>query len=91
MQRRRHVDAFGVIVGADEIDVFRGEIGADALQKIAQVRAGPLTDIVPALDADVADDDLLLRQRVKLLRAPRPLNLRCGRPIPASSSRRRPA
>jgi hypothetical protein len=24
MQRSRHVDAFGEIVGADEVDIFRG-------------------------------------------------------------------
>src|SRR5580704_8906203 len=70
MQRRRHVDAFGVIIVADEIDVFRGEVGADALQEIAQVRAGPLPDVVPAFDADVLDNDLLLRQLIDLLRGP---------------------
>src|SRR5580700_9349771 len=37
MQRRRHVDALGIVVVADEIDIFRGEVGADALQEIAQV------------------------------------------------------
>src|SRR6516162_6765026 len=73
MQRGRHVDAFGVIVGADEVDVFCGQIGADALQKFAQIRAGPLADIVPALNADVADDDLLLQQRIDVLRTPPPL------------------
>src|SRR5262249_25050403 len=57
MQRGRHVDAFGIIVGADEIDIFRGQIGADTLQKVAQIRTGPLADIVPAL--------LLLRQRTR--------------------------
>src|SRR5579862_5155278 len=35
MQRRRHVDALGIVVVADEIDVFRGQVGADALQEIA--------------------------------------------------------
>jgi hypothetical protein len=73
MQRGGHVDAFGEIVGADEIDIFRGQIGADALEKVAQVWAGLLSDIVPALDADVADDNLLLGQRIELLGAPRPL------------------
>src|SRR5580704_2636032 len=71
MQRRRHVDAFGVIVIADEIDVFRGEIGVDALQEIAQVGAGTLPDVIPAFDADVLDDDLLLGQLIDLLRGPR--------------------
>src|SRR6516225_10170440 len=42
MQRGRHVDAFSVIVGAEEIDIFCGQIGADALQKVAQIRTGPL-------------------------------------------------
>src|SRR6516225_8570457 len=73
MQRGRHVDAFGVIVGADEVDIFRGQIGANPMQKVAQIRAGPLADIVPALDADVPYDDLLLRQRIELLRVPGPL------------------
>ena len=82
MQRGRHVDAFGVIVGAEESDVFGGQIGADALEEGAQVRARPLADIIPALDADVADDDLLLGQRIDLLRGPRPLVL----DQPASSS-----
>src|ERR1700720_4218365 len=45
MQRRRHVDALGIVVVADEIDVFRGEVGADALQEIAQVRARPLPNV----------------------------------------------
>jgi hypothetical protein len=40
MQRGRHIDAFGEIVRANKIDVLRGQIGTDALQKIAQVRAG---------------------------------------------------
>ena len=66
MQRRRHVDALGVAVGALERDVFGGEIGADAFEEHAQVRPGPLADVVPALDADVADDHLLLGQLVDL-------------------------
>ena len=70
MQCGRHIDAFGIIVGANEIDIFRRQIGADALQKIAQVRTGPLADIVPALDANVPDDDFLLGKRVEPLRAP---------------------
>jgi hypothetical protein len=73
MQRGRHVDALGIIVGADEIDIFRGQIGADALQEFAQIWPGPLANIIPALDADVPDDDLLLRERIKPLRGPRPL------------------
>ncbi len=68
---RRHVDAFGIVVGADEIDVFGRQVGADAAEKIAQVRTRPLSDIVPALDANMPDDDVLLRQLVNLLRRPR--------------------
>ena len=73
MQRRGHVDAAVVVVGAAEGDVLGGEVGADALQEQAQVHAGPLADVVPALDADVADDDLLLGQVVDLPQRPRPL------------------
>src|ERR1700719_3934347 len=71
MQRRRHVDALGIVVVADEIDVFRGEVGADALQEIAQVRARPLPNVIPSFDADVLDDDVLLGQLIDLLCGPR--------------------
>ena len=70
MQGGRHVDAAGVVVGASERDVFGGEVGADALEELAQIHARPLADVVPALDADVPDDDFLLGQRVDLLRGP---------------------
>ena len=33
MERRRHVEAFSVVIGAFECDVFGSEIGADALEK----------------------------------------------------------
>ena len=91
MQRRRHVDAFGIIVVADEIDVFRRQVGADRVQKSAQIRAGPLADVIPAFDADVADDHFLLGQLVDLLRGPWPLVVDAGRPVPVSRSRRRSA
>src|SRR5262249_52406825 len=63
VQRARHVEALGVVVGALERDVLGGEVGADALEEGAQVHARPLADIVPALDADVAHDPFLLRHR----------------------------
>src|SRR4029077_18595716 len=50
-------------------------VGTNTSQKRTQVRAGPLADIVPALDADVADDQFLLRQSINLLRGPGPLVL----------------
>ncbi len=75
MQCRRHVDAFGEVVVADEVDVFGCEVGTNTGQKRTQVRAGPLADIVPALDTDVADDQLLLRQSINLLRSPEPFVL----------------
>src|SRR5262249_3677797 len=53
MQRARHVDAAVVVVGALECDVACLQVGANALEKLAQVRAGPLPDIVPTLDADM--------------------------------------
>ena len=60
----------GVVVGAFERDVFGRQVGADALKEMPQVHAGPLADIVPALDADVPDDQFLLGQRVDLLGGP---------------------
>ena len=62
MQRGRHVDAFGVVVGAPERDVFGGQVRTDALEKGLQIDARPLADIVPAFDADVPDDQFLLGQ-----------------------------
>src|SRR5580692_7408629 len=71
MERRRHVDAAAVIVGASEGDILRLEVRADPLQEVPQIHAGPLPDIVPALDADMPDDPFLLRQPVELLHGPR--------------------
>src|SRR5262249_12526354 len=73
MEGRRHVDAPVVIVGAAERHVLGGEIGTNAFEELAQVYTRPLTDVIPALDADVADDDLLLRQLVNSPDGPRPL------------------
>jgi hypothetical protein len=56
-----------------EVDVFGGQVGAHPLQEAFQVHARPLADVIPALHADMADDDFLLRQRVELLRGPGPL------------------
>ena len=39
MQRRGHVEAFGVIIGAAEEHIFGAEIGTDALQELTQVHA----------------------------------------------------
>src|ERR1700683_1269355 len=49
MQRGRHIDALGVVVGADEVDIFGGEVGTDTLKKVAQVRSGPLSDVITSL------------------------------------------
>src|SRR6202050_5533209 len=57
VQRGGHVHVIGVVVAADEINVLGCHVGADALEKAAQVHAGPLADIVPALHADVPNDN----------------------------------
>src|SRR5258707_3097191 len=75
MQRRRHVEAFSVVVGAAKSHVLGGSVGADALKESAQVHARPLADVVPSLHADVLDDHFLLGQLVKLFHGPRPLVL----------------
>ena len=71
MQRGGHVERFGVAVGAFETDISGARVGADALEEVRQARPRPLANIVPALDADMADDDFLFRQRVYLRRGPR--------------------
>ena len=50
MQRSRHVDAFGVIVVTDKIDVFCRHIRADAFQKIAQISGRADTRLWTAVD-----------------------------------------
>jgi hypothetical protein len=49
----RHVDAFREIIIANEIDIFCPQVGTDAGEKGPQVRAGPLSDVIPAFHADV--------------------------------------
>jgi hypothetical protein len=50
---------------------LRLEVRADPLEEVPQIHAGPLPDVIPALDADMPDDPFLLRQRVELLHGPR--------------------
>src|ERR1700738_4950636 len=61
MQRGWHVDAFGEIVIANEINIFGRQVGTNASEESTQVRAGPLPDVIPAFHTDVADDQFLLR------------------------------
>jgi hypothetical protein len=58
-----------------KIDIFGRQVGADAGEESAQIRAGPPPDVIPAFHTDVADDLFLLRQLVNLLRGPRALVL----------------
>src|SRR5262245_44842622 len=70
MEGSRHIDRIGIALGALEPDILRPRVGADAAQELAQRRAGPAADRAPALDAHVARDLFLLRQRVELVEAP---------------------
>ena len=70
MERRRHIEAFSVVIGTFECDVFGSEIGADALEKSPEIHARPLADIVPTFDANVPDNKLVLREIIELLGAP---------------------
>ncbi len=70
MQRRRHVDAFVVVVGAFEADVLRTCVRADAPQKIGKRRAAPAADRAPPFHADMPRDLLGMRQRVQLGQGP---------------------
>ena len=65
MQRGGHVDAGVVIVGAFETDIFRREIGADALEKSSERDAAPFADRAPSLNADMAGDLVGLRQLIQ--------------------------
>src|SRR5258706_2201656 len=56
MQRRRHVEAGGIAVGAFEGDVAGAPVGADPRQKGGEAHARPFADRAPAFDADMADD-----------------------------------
>ena len=66
VQRRGHVDAGVISVGALEADVFRRQVRADALQEGPQRDAGPFADHAPAFDANVARHLRFLRQLIKL-------------------------
>src|SRR5678815_4024838 len=66
VQRGGHVYARVVLVRTLEPDVFRGKVGADALQKVAEAHAAPFADRAPPLDADVARHLGYLRKRVEL-------------------------
>ncbi len=71
MQRRRHVDAGVVIIGALEAHVLRAQVGADLLEERAEAHAAPFADRAPALDANVARDLRRLRKCVELRQSPR--------------------
>src|ERR1700709_2644397 len=75
MQRGFHVDAAWIVVGGLERHVFRLQVRPDSLQKGPKRYAGPLADIVPAFDADMANDHLALRQAGNILPGPRLLIL----------------
>src|ERR1700738_3896905 len=72
LQRAGHVDAGRIAIEAFEIDVAGRKVGADVAQEHAQRHAAPLTDLAPALDADMPGDLPLLRQCHQLLQRPGP-------------------
>src|SRR6266481_6436548 len=71
VQRRRHVDAGVISVGALEADIFRGQVRADALQEGSERDPGPFADHAPAFDANVPRHLRLLRQLVEFWQRPR--------------------
>ena len=73
MQRRRHVDAGVVFVGAFEADIFGAHVGPYPLQKGAERSAAPLSDRAPTLDADMTGDLAGLRQSSQHVDRPWPL------------------
>jgi hypothetical protein len=75
VQGGRHVDRARVAVDALEAHVFRRHVGANALQEQFERHAGPLADVVPALDADVARALRHLGKRVDVPQRPRTLVL----------------
>src|ERR1700674_1804284 len=81
VQRRSHVDARMVSVGAFEADIFGGGVGADALEECTERHAGPFTDHAPAFHANVTRDLGFLRQLIKLLQFPRGSSLDQARQI----------
>jgi hypothetical protein len=70
VQRRRHVDAGVISVGALEADIFRRQVRADALQEGPQRDAGPFADHAPAFDANVPRHLRLLRELIEVLQRP---------------------
>jgi len=84
MERRRHVYAGVIAVGADEADIFLREIRVDAFEKDPQQAPARFADPAPALDADMPGDLRRPRQLVKIVDGPGRLS-----PIaPLSSSRK---
>src|SRR6266478_9523818 len=71
MQRRCHVDAGVIPVGALEANIFRRQVRADALQERPERDAGPFADHAPAFDANVPRYLRLLRQLIEVLQRPR--------------------
>src|SRR5258708_23732546 len=71
VQRRRHVDAGVISVGALEADIFRGQVRADALHGGSERDPGPFADHAPASDANVPRYLRFLRQLVELWQRPR--------------------
>src|SRR6516164_4056355 len=71
VQRRRHVDAGVVSVGALKADIFRRQVRADALQEGPERDTGPLADHAPAFDANVPRHLRLLWQLIELWQRPR--------------------
>src|SRR6516225_8463097 len=71
VQRRRHVDATVVSVGALKADIFRRQVRADALQEGPERDTGPLADHAPAFDANVPRHLRLLWQLIELWQRPR--------------------
>src|SRR5258707_3845264 len=67
VQRRRHVDAGVISVGAFEADVFRRQVRANALQESPEWDSGPFADHAPAFDANVPRHLRLLRQLIEVL------------------------
>src|SRR5260221_11966004 len=68
VQRRRHVDAGVISVGALEADIFRRQVRADALQEDPDRNAGPFADYATAFDANVPRLLRLLRYPIEVLK-----------------------
>ena len=70
VQRGRHVYAGVIVVRAFEADIFRREVGPDALEESRERDPAPFADRAPSLDADMAGDLVGLRQPVQLFQRP---------------------